>query len=277
MQGGDSQMPFTRRVGNFFFANLLTLIGSQKVTDSASGMRVFKREILEKLYPLPDGLNLTPVMSTRALHEGIDICEVPIPYSERVGRSKLSVVNDGSLFLKSIIWTALSYNPARILGALGILGFLATLAVGIGIVVARLQGITTIGPWGVAALFLAVISAVGGLSVFSLGVLFNYLVSLFYDKPIKQELSKQPIIRPSLDRHFGWIGVLVLLVGFVIASISLLLGIRGWEIARLWLYFLGSAMFIILGIQLIVFWVLMRVLEELSQREIISKRDLAKV
>jgi len=275
MQGTDSQMPFTRRVGNFFFANLLTLIGSQKVTDSASGMRVFKREILEKLYPLPDGLNLTPVMSTRALHEGIDICEVPIPYSERVGRSKLSVVNDGSLFLKSIIWTALSYNPGRILGALGILGFLVTLAVGIGIVVARLQGVTTIGPWGVAALFLAVISAVGGLSVFSLGVLFNYLVSLFYDKPVKQELSKQPIIRPSLDRHFGWIGVLVLLVGFVIASISLLLGIRGWDVARLWLYFLGSAMFILLGIQLIVFWVLMRVLEELSQRENLSQRDLA--
>ncbi len=277
MQGTDSQMPFTRRVGNSFFANLLTLIGSQKVTDSASGMRVFKREILDKLYPLPDGLNLTPVMSTRALHEGIEICEVPIPYSERVGRSKLSVVNDGSLFLKSIIWTALSYNPVRILGALGILGFLFTLAVGIGIVVARLQGITTIGPWGVAALFWAVISAVGGLSVFSLGVLFNYLVSLFYEKPIKQGLSGQPIIRPSLDRHFGWMGVLVLLVGFVIASVSLLLGIRGWDVARLWLYFLGSAMFILLGIQLIVFWVLMRVLEELSQREILSQRDLAKI
>ena len=277
MQGTDSQMPFTRRVGNSFFANLLTLIGSQKVTDSASGMRVFKREILDKLYPLPDGLNLTPVMSTRALHEGIEICEVPIPYSERVGRSKLSVVNDGSLFLKSIIWTALSYNPVRILGALGILGFLFTLAVGIGIVVARLQGITTIGPWGVAALFWAVISAVGGLSVFSLGVLFNYLVSLFYEKPIKQGLSGQPIIRPSLDRHFGWMGALVLLVGFVIASVSLLLGIRGWDVARLWLYFLGSAMFILLGIQLIVFWVLMRVLEELSQREILSQRDLAKI
>jgi hypothetical protein len=187
------------------------------------------------------------------------------------------VVNDGSLFLKSIIWTALSYNPIRILGALGILGFLVTLAVGIGVVVARLQGITTIGPWGVAALFLAVISAVAGLSVFSLGVLFNYLVSLFYEKPIEQGSYGRQKNRPSLDRHFGWMGVLVLIVGFVIASISLLLGIRGWEIARLWLYFLGSAMFIILGIQLIVFWVLMRVLEELSQREILSQRDLAKV
>ncbi|HEY6074242.1 MAG TPA: glycosyltransferase family 2 protein, partial [Anaerolineales bacterium] len=79
MAGAESQMPLTRRVGNFLFATLLTLLSRQKVTDSASGMRVFKREILEKIYPLPDGLNLTPVMSTRALHEGVSIGEIPIP------------------------------------------------------------------------------------------------------------------------------------------------------------------------------------------------------
>ena len=113
-------MPVTRRVGNFFFANLLSILGRQKVTDSASGMRVFKREILEQIYPLPDGLNLTPVMSTRALHEGIKIVETPIPYSERVGRSKLSVIRDGHLFLQSMVWTAMSYNPVRILGLIGL-------------------------------------------------------------------------------------------------------------------------------------------------------------
>src|SRR6266542_6827390 len=115
-------MPFTRRVGNFFFATLLTLLGRQKVTDSARGMRVFKGEFLEQIYPLPDGLNLTPVMSTRAVHEGIRIGEVPIPYSERVGRSKLSVLRDGSIFMQSMLWTALSYNPVRILGLLGLGG-----------------------------------------------------------------------------------------------------------------------------------------------------------
>jgi glycosyltransferase involved in cell wall biosynthesis len=105
LSGAESKMPFTRRVVNFFFANLLSILGRQKVSDSASGMRVFKREILERIYPLPDGLNLTPVMSTRAVHEGIQMAEVPIPYDERVGRSKLSVVRDGSLFLQSMVWT----------------------------------------------------------------------------------------------------------------------------------------------------------------------------
>src|SRR5690349_15256345 len=110
MAGQDSKMPVTRRVGNFFFANLLSLLSHQKVTDSASGMRVFKREILKQVYPLPDGLNLTPVMSTRALHEGVRVRQVPIPYSERVGHSKLSVIRDGSIFMQSMLWTVLSYN-----------------------------------------------------------------------------------------------------------------------------------------------------------------------
>lgn len=81
MAGADSKMPATRRIGNLFFANLLTLLGTQHVTDSASGMRVFTRDVLEQIYPLPDGLNLTPVMSARALHENIKMVEVPIPYS----------------------------------------------------------------------------------------------------------------------------------------------------------------------------------------------------
>lgn len=274
MSGEDSKMPRTRRVGNYFFANLLSLLGAQRITDSASGMRVFRREVLEQVYPLPDGLNLTPVMSTRAMHEGINMEEVPIPYSERVGRSKLSVVRDGTTFLHSIVWTVLAYNPVRVLGALGIGGVTAALVVVIGLVVARLSGITTLGPWGVAALFAALVSAVGGISLFALGATFNYLVSLFYKKPIRQGLFGRPILDPPLDRQFGWIGLVFLLAGLVLGGVSVVLGVNGWEIARLWLYLLGSAMLILVGVQLVIYWVLMRVLEELSQREFLAKKDM---
>ena len=268
MTGTKSDMPLTRRVGNFFFANLLSLIGRQKISDSASGMRVFKKEILEQLLPLPNGLNLTPVMSTRAMYEGINMVEVPIPYSERVGRSKLSVVHDGSLFLRSIIWTSLSYNPVRILGLLGLGGVTITAFVGVGLLVARVRGVTTLAPWGVVAVFVALVSGVVGLSLFALGSTFNYLVSLFYKRPIRQGLFGKPIFSPSLDHHFGWLGLLSVFLGLVLGGVSLVLGINGWDIARLWLYLLGSAMLVLLGAQLIIYWVLMRVLEELSQREI---------
>jgi glycosyltransferase involved in cell wall biosynthesis len=277
MAGAESEMPITRRIGNLFFANLLSLLGRQHITDSASGMRVFKREVLERIYPLPDGLNLTPVMSARAMHEGITMQEVPIPYSERVGRSKLSVVRDGSIFLRSMLWTVLAYNPVRILGMIGLIGVLLAGVIILGLVIARINGVTTIGPWGVAALFSAMVISVTGISIFALGATFNYLVSLFYQRPIRQGLFGKPIFTTPLEQHFGWLGLLGLVGGFLMGLISLILGISGWEIARLWLYLLGSAMLTLVSVQLIIYWILMRVLEELSQREDLVAKDLSAV
>jgi len=274
MAGAESQMPITRRIGNFFFANLLSILGRQKVTDSASGMRVFKREILGKIYPLPDGLNLTPVMSTRALHEDVKIEEIPIPYSERVGRSKLSVIRDGRIFLQSMVWTALSYNPVRILGLLGLIGIGATGLIFLGLLIARLNGVIALGAWGTVALFTALISAVGGVNVFALGVTFNYLVSLFYKKPIRQGLFGKPIFKTPLDQQFGWMGIVSIVLGLAVGLVSLVLGVNGWDIERLWFYLLSSAMIFLVGVQLTVYWLLLRILEELSQRELLIKQDM---
>ncbi len=274
MAGAESKMPLTRRIGNLFFANLLSLLGNQRVTDTASGMRVFTREVLERIYPLPDGLNLTPVMSARALHENVKMAEVPIPYSERTGRSKLSVLRDGKIFLQSIVWTVLSYNPVRILGSIGLAGILLAALVGLGLVIARLSGITQLGYWGVVALFIGLVSGVCGVSIFSLGSTFNYLVSLFYKRPIRQGLFGKPIFSSPLDRQFGWLGCIGLFLGLAIGITGLVLSINGWAIARLWLYLLGSAMMILIGFQLIIYWILMRVLEDLSQRELLTKKDL---
>lgn len=274
MAGEKSEMPLVRRVGNFFFATLLTILGRQKVTDSASGMRVFKREILEHIYPLPDGLNLTPVMSTRALHEGIKIEEVPIPYSERVGRSKLSAIRDGRIFLQSMVWTAMSYNPVRILGLIGLGSLGIAGVVSLWLVYLRARGVTTLDSASVAALFLGMISTVAGINVFALGITFNYLVALFYKKPIKQGLFGKPIFKTPLDQQFGWMGILGILAGFALGAISLVLGLQGWAIERLWFYLLGSAMIFLVGIQLVVYWMLLRILEELSQRESLTKQDM---
>ncbi|HET6594881.1 MAG TPA: glycosyltransferase family 2 protein [Anaerolineales bacterium] len=275
MAGAESRMPVTRRVGNFFFANLLSLLSHEKVTDSASGMRVFKREILRQIYPLPDGLNLTPVMSTRALHEGVHIREVPIPYSERVGRSKLSVIRDGSIFMQSMVWTVLSYNPVRILGLLGLAGLGIASLVFLWILYIRFfHGVMVLGPWGVVALFLALISTIAAVNLLALGITFNYLVALFYKTPIRQGLFGTPIFKTPLDRHFGWMGLAAIAAGFLIGLTALLLGVQGWEIGRLWFYMVGSAMIFLVGVQLVVYWLLLRTLEELSQREMLTQQDI---
>jgi len=123
----ESRMPALRRLGNFFFARLVSYLAGTKITDTASGMRVLRRDALKKLSPLPTGLHFTPAMTCRALtQKGLTIREVPIPYHERVGRSKLRVFRDGLRFLLTIAEISLSYCPLKFFGGAAML--LSTLA-----------------------------------------------------------------------------------------------------------------------------------------------------
>ncbi len=116
----ESKMPLIRRIGNMIFASILTVFSSTRVRDTASGMRVVRRESVSKLMPLPDGLQFTPAMSARALlSRDLKIVEIQMPYQERTGRSKLRVGKDGLRFLKVILEAAFLYRPSRPLALLG--------------------------------------------------------------------------------------------------------------------------------------------------------------
>lgn len=272
--GASSEMPMIRRIGNFLWSNLLTWISGKQVLDPASGMRIFHREVLKVVYPLPDGLNFTPVMSTRCAHEGLKVVEIPIAYKERVGRSKLNIFRDGFRFLRTIIWTALTYNPVRILGGIGALFFLLAFLVGGYLVALRMSGITSLTPAGISAAFSAVVLGIAGVDFLSLGITFNYLVSLFHKRPVRQGLFGKPIFHFPLHLHFWWIGFLMLTVGMIIGTVSLYLGIQGWPLVRLWLYLLAGTMLVLMGVQLVMFWIILKVLDELNEREFQIDSDL---
>jgi len=113
--GPDSNMPRVRRLGNRIYAIILSALSNRIVTDTASGMRVIRRDALEQLYPLPDGLHFTPAMSARVLcDERLGIVECPMPYAERIGESKLHVVRDGVRFLRTIFEMTLMWQPAKL-------------------------------------------------------------------------------------------------------------------------------------------------------------------
>ena len=111
--GPQSRMPHMRRLGNRLYALLLGFLCGRYVSDTASGMRVVRRQSLRHLYPLPTGLHFTPAMSARALLNNLRVIEIPMSYEERIGRSKLSVLRDGVRFLRAIFAGVLSYSPER--------------------------------------------------------------------------------------------------------------------------------------------------------------------
>jgi hypothetical protein len=112
-----------------------------------------------------------------------------------------------------------------------------------------------------------------GLALVNLGIMFNYIVSLFHQRPVQQGLFGRPLL-PGLDRWFGWLGAGAILIGGLVAVTSTWLGLSGWDVTRLWLWLLGSALFVLSGVQLMISWVLMRVLEVLSLRDDLMQRDL---
>jgi len=274
MSGSDSEMPLVRRIGNTIFATLVSVISNRRVTDSASGQRVLRKEVLSHLYPLPDGLNFTPVMSTRAMHEHISVVEVPINYSERVGRSKLSVVHDGMRFLNSILMTALTYNPTRIFGLVG------TGLFGAGVLSAMYR--TIVGSPArrkdsqLVSWFVGLVLGAAGTMIFSIGTLFNYIVSLFHKRPIRQGLLGQPVFEKPLERHFGWLGIGSVLGGAVMYAVDVW---RRWNTSRRddvapWFVPATSTVMVLTGIQLFASWLLSLVLSELKDRDARSEADL---
>ena len=273
MSGAGSEMPLVRRIGNTIFATLVSIISNRRVTDSASGQRVLRREVLEKLYPLPDGLNFTPVMSTRAMHEVINIVEVPIPYSERVGRSKLSVVRDGMRFLNSILMTALTYNPVRILGLIGVT--LVILGMAVGLLSLFLPGFYATPGGLFATLFAALVLASAGINIFSIGATFNHIVSLFHKRRVRQGLfGSRALFRKPLENHFGWMGLLTTLIGGLVYGLAIWQGWTDPTSTAPWFAPATSAILVLTGVQLLTSWLLTLVLAELSGQEIRAEADL---
>ncbi len=268
MAGTESDMPLVRRIGNVIFATLVSLVSNVRITDSASGQRVLRREALPVLYPLPDGLNFTPVMTTRALHENLKIVEVPIPYAERRGRSKLSVVKDGWRFLSTIVGTAFTYNPVRILGAAGGALVLVALLLALPALLALVRGTSSEVP--AIAIFAGTVLTVVGVTLFSTGALFNYIVSLFHHRPIRQGLFGRPLFRTPLERHFGWMGVGAIVGGVLLYGVTKAAGLAPTP----WFYPVVSAMMVVMGVQLVTSWMLVVVLAELNERESRALDDL---
>ena len=273
MAGSDSEMPLVRRIGNTILATLVSIISNRRVTDSASGQRVLRSEVLAQLYPLPDGLNFTPVMSTRAMHEHIKVVEVPIPYSERVGRSKLSVVHDGIRFFNSILMTALTYNPVRIMGLAG-LG-VVLLGIVVGLVSFFFPPVSSRPDGQFAFLFAGLVLAAAGINIFSIGTTFNYIVSLFHKRRIRQGLLGRPFFRRPLEFYFGWLGSAAIIGGGITYSLAIWLNWTEPGSIAPWFAPAVSTIMVLTGLQLLTSWLLVIVLAELSKRDTRAEIDLA--
>jgi len=268
MLSGESEMPLVRRVGNTIFAALLSIVGSRRISDSASGMRVFRRESLPTLYPLPDGLDFTPAMSTRAVYEGLNMVEVAIPYKERVGRSKLNPLKDGVRFLRSILWTALLYDPQRFFGTFGLAMLAAALVLGLGPGLYYLQN-RHLQEDMIYRLFTVLILTVAGVNVFAFGLTCQAILGL---------LPARRRARTVVPRQWGGklagLGIVMIVAGLGLMTPAALEWLVTRQITSHWSYFAAGGTLILTGLGLTTWFVLLMILQELTTRDARARRDL---
>ncbi|MEO6027716.1 MAG: glycosyltransferase family 2 protein [Candidatus Binatia bacterium] len=267
MMGTESGMPLVRRVGNTIFATLLTLVSGRRVSDSASGMRVFRRSALSALYPLPDGLNFTPVMSVRALYEGLRVIETPIPYQERVGQSKLSVAKDGLRFLRSIVWTAALYNPVGIFGALGVALLVLAGILGLPPVVFYLRN-RSVPEDQIYRLFTVPIIATAGINVGIFGLMSGAIFNL-----VPTVRTSARALPARVQRGLASAGAGLLLAGAALMAPAFVEWVRTAHITYHWSYFAAGGTLILVGLQLSTWFVLLTMVSELAKRTELIRQD----
>jgi hypothetical protein len=82
------------------------------------------------------------------------------------------------------------------------------------------------------------------------------------------------IFDPPLDYAFGRIGVMVATVGIVTSAVVFVLLAQNGSLEQMWFWLTFSGLLIFVGGQLVMSWIVLRVLEELARRETTTQQDL---
>lgn len=263
----NSEMPAVRWIGNKFFASILTFLSGKKVTDSASGIRVFKKDIIKKLYPLPDGLNFTPAMTSKAIHEGFKIVEVPIPYAERGGKSKLSVIKDGYKFLRIIIDTVLMYNPFKVFLLMGLVSWLVAALLIAFPIYKLVSSENFIFSDYIYRSIGALYFFIAGVQIILFGVLARFIVSTFFKRYEIGNLIHKINNAFKVYDLIGFYGLIPVLMGLAINAVYAYEHFFGKGIRLHWAYLLIAAAFIIVGIQMIITGVVIKILKDIARHK----------
>jgi glycosyltransferase involved in cell wall biosynthesis len=104
---GADAMPAFNRLGNAAFAAIASVLMGERVHDTTTGMRAYRREVIEKT-EWTENTGLSAELLIRPLMRGYEIREEPITYAERAGETKLDPIQGGAEILKSIVTVSLA-------------------------------------------------------------------------------------------------------------------------------------------------------------------------
>jgi hypothetical protein len=212
----DAMPPLHQYVGNPLLTRFLNTFYDAGVSDAHSGMRVIKRDSLERLDLETGGMEFASEMIMEAATRDMTIEEVPITYHERVGDATLDSFSDGWRHVKFMLTNAPGYLftlPSIVFGI-----------VGMAIVAASVRG-GAIGPvyFGIQTLIGGILFTMVGYQVGSLA-LFTSIAA----DPIRQ--PQDPVTNAIRARFTLETGATVGVVLFAAGAAFLTYGVVAWTI-----------------------------------------------
>jgi glycosyltransferase involved in cell wall biosynthesis len=99
---GAEAMPVLNRLGNHAFALLGSVLLGERVHDTTTGMRAYRRELLHKI-EWTENTGLSAELLVRPVAREYDVLEMPIDYRERAGETTLDPLAGGVAIGRSIL------------------------------------------------------------------------------------------------------------------------------------------------------------------------------
>jgi len=111
----NPQQPLSRGLAKWFLVKLANYLSGERIPDLNSGLRLIRKEAVEKfLRILPNGFSFTTTITLALLTNHYRVKYIPISYHKRIGRSKFRPFEDTLNFIQLIIRTVMYFSPLRI-------------------------------------------------------------------------------------------------------------------------------------------------------------------
>jgi glycosyltransferase involved in cell wall biosynthesis len=184
-------MPWAHRyIGNPVISGIFRLFFHTRISDALCGMRAFTYEAYHNMKLMTLGMEFATEMIVSALQNNLKLCEVPIDYYPREGKSKLRSFLDGWRYMRFM----LLYCPIWLYFIPGIIGFFF----GISILLFLLQGpFLLLGRyWDIHVMVLGSVISILSFQVLNMGIYAHVFA-------INQRFLKEDRFTSFIIGHFS--------------------------------------------------------------------------
>ena len=113
--GQEVHIPLLRQPAKWFLRRLAEYLTGSKIPDLNSGLRVFRKSLVERFSPvLPEGFSFTTTITIAAITNGYQVKYLPVNYYKRQGKSSIRPLHDTLGFLSLIIRLVVYFKPLNI-------------------------------------------------------------------------------------------------------------------------------------------------------------------